>query len=306
MFKCIIIYMLLPTFILAKVITPIQEVKNYNKAKVALGKKLFFDKTFSKDGKISCASCHGDFGSDSSAYSVGVNGKRGHIQSLSIFNAVNNYKFFWNGRSSTLKDQIDGPIHSDFEMGMSEQSIENKLNSSKEYKSMFLDVYEKAPSYTLFKDAIVAFEKTLVTPNSRFDRYLKGENTLTPFEIEGFNSFKEHGCIVCHNGVNIGGNSMQMMGNVIPYPYVKNQPDLYSITKNKADKNVFRVPSLRNISKTAPYFHDGSVSTLEEAVIKMAHHNLGTVLEYKEVESIVAFLKTLDGDIPSTWSHHDN
>jgi cytochrome c peroxidase len=302
MYKILLLSFLLKSLFFAEVITPIEEVKHYDKEKVSLGKKLFFDVTFSKDGTVSCASCHSDFGSDSRPVSIGVGGKKGLIQSLSVFNAVNNYKQFWNARASSLEEQIDGPIHNDFEMGISKESIEEKLNSSKIYQQIFSQVYNESPNYQLFKDAIVAFEKTLLTPNSRFDRYLKGEQVLTSLEIKGFESFKQHGCIACHNGVNVGGNSMQMMGSVIEYNYVPGQQDVYAITKDEADKNVFRVPSLRNVNKTAPYFHDASAVTLKEAIVKMAHHNLGTYLESNEVEAIEAFLKTLDGTVPTTWS----
>ncbi len=185
---------------------------------------------------------------------------------------------------------------------MSDQEVEKNLNTSKEYQAIFKKVYNQVPSYKLFKDAIVAFEGTLLTPNSRFDMFLKGKDSLTQLEKDGFNSFKEHGCAACHNGVNVGGNSMQMIGSVIEYPYIEGQSDLYALTKKEMDKNVFRVPSLRNINKTAPYFHDASANTLEEAVTKMSYYNLGTILEDNEREAIVAFLKTLDGDIPKTWS----
>lgn len=286
----------------AQIITPIPQLQSYDKAKVSLGKKLFFDSSFSRDGTVACVSCHNDFGSDSRKVSIGIGGKKGLIQSISVFNATNNYKYFWNGRASNLEEQIDGPVHNGFEMGVDEESILKVLLFNTKYQEQFKNVYNSAPTYKLFKDAIVAFEKTLLTPNSRFDRYLKGEKSLTPFEIEGFTAFKEHGCIACHNGVNMGGNSMQLIGNVIEYSYVQGQQDLYALTKDEKDKNVFRVPSLRNISKTAPYFHDASVDTLEDAVVKMAYHNLGTVLEEKEIESITAFLRTLDGDIPITWA----
>jgi cytochrome c peroxidase len=285
----------------AEVITPIEEVKIVNKDKVMLGKKLFFDTSFSKDETIACVSCHSDFGADSRVVSLGVDGKKGNIQSLSVFNAVNNFKQFWNGRAANLNEQIDGPVYNSFEMDTSKEEIEAKLNSSSEYTNLFSDIYSKKPSYELFKDAIVAFQKTLVTPDSKFDLYLKGEKQLTQREKRGFKLFKNYGCAVCHNGVNVGGNSMQLIGSIVEYPYVKGQADLYSITQKQSDKNVFRVPSLRNISKTAPYFHDGSAQTLQDAVEKMAYHNLGTVISEREVQAIIEFLKTLDGKIPTTW-----
>jgi len=302
MYKLFIILSLVSTSIYAEIITPIKKVESYNVGKVALGKQLFFDKKLSKDGTISCASCHSDFGSDSRVVSIGVNGQKGAIQSLSVFNAVNNYKQFWNARAPSLNSQMDSPIHSAVEMGNSIENIEQYLKSSKIYNKLFKDVFSKKPSYLLLKDAIVAFEKTLVTPNSHFDRFLEGKESLTRLEKKGFYLFKNYGCAACHNGVNVGGNSMQMIGNVVEYPYIKGQSDLYSITNKEVDKNVFRVPSLRNITKTAPYFHDGSVKTIEGAVGKMAYYNLGMVLEDTDIKAIVSFLKTLEGEVPTTWS----
>lgn len=300
--KIVFLQFILVFSLFAEVITPIKEVKVFDKSKVMLGKKLFFDPSFSQDGTVACASCHSDFGADGRVVSLGVGGKNGNIQSLTIFNAVNNFKQFWNGRAANLNEQIDGPVHNSFEMDTNKEEIEKKLSVSKEYAKLFSDTYSKKPNYELFKDAIVAFQETLVTPDSKFDLYLKDKTKLAPIEKRGFKLFKNYGCAVCHNGVNVGGNSMQLIGSVIEYPYVKGQADLYNITKKESDKNVFRVPSLRNISKTAPYFHDGSAVTLQEAVQKMAYHNLGTIISEQEVQSIIAFLKTLDGKTPTTWT----
>jgi len=299
--KIITLFLLIHFVLLADIITPIVDKKSFDKDKVALGKELFFDSSFSKDKKISCASCHSDFGSDKRDISIGSDGRKGKIQSLSIFNAVNNYKQFWNGRAKNLYEQIDGPIHSNFEMNMNKESIEAYLNSSKNYIKRFKKIYNKKPNYNIFKDAIVAFEETLLTPNSKFDQFLRGEIILNKKELKGYKLFQSLGCSTCHNGVNIGGNSMQLFGNVIKYQYKKGQPDLYDLTKVISDKNVFRVPSLRNVSKTAPYFHDASANNLEAAVEKMSYHNLGIILSGAQTSAIVSFLKTLNGDIPKTW-----
>jgi cytochrome c peroxidase len=300
-YQLLLLFLFFSAISSADIITPIEKNTSYNKSKVSLGRLLYFDKKLSKDGTISCASCHSDFGADKRAVSVGVDNKKGQIQSLSIFNAVNNYKLFWNGRADTLMEQIDGPIHTEHEMGNSIDNIENYLLSIPKYNKLFNSVYAKKPNYKLLKDAIVAFVETLVTPDSRFDQYLRGEITLSAQEHQGFKLFKYYGCASCHNGVNVGGNSMQQIGNVIDYPYVENQLDLYDITKKESDKNVFRVPSLRNISKTRPYFHDASVLNLEDAVQKMAYYNLGMVLDKKDLTAIVAFLITLEGKKPLTW-----
>lgn len=299
--KIVFLQFVLILHLFGEIITPIERVDTFDENKVMLGKKLFFDPSFSQDGTMACVSCHNNFGSDERTVSIGVGGEKGNIQSLSVFNAVNNFKQFWNGRAANLYEQIDGPVHNSFEMGTSKEEIEKKLSTSKEYIELFSSAYSKKPNYHLFKDALVAFQETLVTPDSKFDLYLKGEVKLEQIEKKGFTLFKNYGCAVCHNGVNVGGNSMQLIGSVIEYPYKKGQADLYSITKKEADMNVFRVPSLRNISKTSPYFHDGSTSTLKEAIEKMAYHNLGTTISDKEVQAIIAFLKTLNGEIPTTW-----
>jgi cytochrome c peroxidase len=147
-------------------------------------------------------------------------------------------------------------------------------------------------------DAIVEFEKALVTPNSRFDRYLRGEAALSKTEMEGYRRFKAYGCVTCHNGINIGGNSFQKMGLFVPYAYDEKVEDRYAVTQQSRHKNVYKVPTLRNIALTAPYFHDASAKTLKKAVQKMSYHNLGTDLDEEDVELIVAFLETLTGEKP--------
>lgn len=293
------------TYSHANIITPLSLKDNINEAEVHLGKKLFFDKNFSKDKTISCASCHSDFGSDKRRVSIGVKGQAGDIQSLSVFNAVNNYKQFWNGRANNLHEQVDFPIHNGLEMGISQEDVENYLAINDEYKKLFLKVYKKDPSYELFKSALVSFEQTLITLDSKFDQYLRNEVVLNQLEEQGFDLFKSYGCASCHNGKNVGGNSMQLIGNVIPYTYQEGQNDLYALTKKEVDKNVFRVPSLRNVTQTAPYFHDGSAQTLKEAIVTMAYHNLGLLLQNDEVEKIEAFLKTLEGKMPVTWNFNE-
>jgi len=289
----------IPIFILAQeVITPIYKV-TYNKQKALLGKKLFFDKSFSADGTISCASCHKpEYGSaDIRPVSIGVYGKKGDIQSPPVYNAVFNFRQFWNGSAKNLFTQIDGPIHNSFEMGLDNKKVEKILNSNKEYKKIFKKIYHTDYiTYDMFKDAIVEFEKALVTLDSKFDLYLKGKVKLTKKEAKGYKLFKSYGCITCHNGVNVGGNSFEKIGVIY---HIKNRiGDRYEITKKEEDKFVYKVPSLRNIALTAPYFHTGNVYDLESAVNIMAYHNLGLHLKKEEVDDIVAFLKTLTGKTP--------
>jgi len=279
-------------------ILPIEPIKNINEKKAKLGKMLFFDPTLSKDNTISCASCHKmEFGwADNTKTSKGVFQRDGKINSPTILNAVYNFRQFWNGRVETLKEQANGPIHTNYEMDMTSTEIENKLNKNKSYKKMFKDIYHKEKiSYDNVIDSIAEYEKTLTTPNSKFDLYLKNQKTLTKEEKNGYELFKRYGCITCHNGKNIGGNSFQKIGIVIKYDDCF--LDRYDVTNKKFDKCVYKVPTLRNISKTAPYFHDGSAKTLKEAIKKMAYHNLGIELEKKEINDIETFLKTLDADL---------
>ena len=173
------------------------------------------------------------------------------------------------------------------------------MNASKEYKRKFHAVYGTSTiTYEQVLDAIVEFENALTTPNSKFDKFLRGETNLNKDEKDGYVLFKQNGCITCHNGINIGGNSFQKMGIFVDYELKEDYPDRSKITNIPSHKNVFKVPTLRNINKTAPYFHDGTAKTLKDAINTMAKYNLGVELENEEVEKIIAFLKTLDGELP--------
>ena len=301
-FKYIKIFLLLPIFLFAlrnEPITPIPQKVDYNKQKAELGKKLFFDPIFSEDSTISCASCHfpSKAGADPRPVSIGVYGKKGNIQSPPVYNAVFNFRQFWNGRAFDLKEQIDGPTHNPVEMGMNNKKIEKILNSNHYYHELFYKTYGKTYiTFKMFQDSVAEFEKALFTPNCRFDRWLREEINLTEDEKKGYMTFKKLGCINCHNGVNIGGNSFQKVGVI--HPRKKRWEDRYEITHNPFDKNVFKVPTLRNIELTSPYFHDASAKTLSEAVDKMAYFNLGLILTPKQNREIVLFLKTLTGEDP--------
>ena len=288
-------------FIFAKEpIEPIPKKVVYDRQKALLGKYLFLDTLLSKDEKVSCATCH-DLergGADSKAVSTGVEGKNGFINAPTVFNAYFNFKQFWNGRAKDLKEQANGPLHAPHEMGMTRGMVEKRLNSSPFYKKLFKKVYGTGTiRYEEVLDAIAEFEKALYTPNSKFDRFLRKETLLDPLEKRGYLLFKKLGCITCHNGINIGGNSFQKMGLVIPYDKPPSA-DRYEITKERKDRYVYKVPSLRNVVLTAPYFHDGSVKTLEAAINKVSYHNLGFKLSKKEIEAIIAFLNTLTGERP--------
>ena len=294
--------LLLPLLLLAQsAILPIPQKVRYDKKLAQLGKILFFDPTLSSDETISCASCHkpSHAGADDKPLSIGVGGQKGDLNSPTVYNALFNIAQFWNGRATTLQEQVAGPLHNPKEMNMSDSLLLVRLQSSSYYANAFKELFgSEKITVDMVAKAIAEFEKALYTPDSKFDRFLRKETTLSPTEHRGYLLFKELGCITCHNGVNLGGNSFQKIGTVIPYPGTLPH-DRYEVTKNPADKGVYKVPSLRNIARTAPYFHDGSVPTLRQAVEKMSYHNLGFRLTPKEQRAIVAFLKTLTGRQPA-------
>ena len=297
----IIIFIFFTIFLTAKEpITPLPQTIKYNKDKALLGKYLFFDPILSKDKSVSCASCH-DFdhgGADPRPVSIGVGGKKGRVNAPTVYNSYFNFRQFWNGRAKDLKDQANGPVHAPNEMAMDAKTIERRLNNNKFYKKLFKKVYKTDNiKYWMVLDAIAEFEKALITPNSKFDRFLRKETNLSPLEKKGYLLFKQLGCITCHNGINIGGNSYQKIGAINPYDKAP-VGDRYEITKREFDRYRYKVPSLRNIVLTAPYFHDGSVETLQEAIDKMAYHNLGFRLSEEEKKALIAFLKTLTGEKP--------
>jgi cytochrome c peroxidase len=285
------------TFLLADLIQLIKPVK-FDLQKALLGKELFFDKNFSADKNISCASCHNPTvgWADRRKVSVGVFGRKGNIQSPTVLNAVFNFRQFWNGRAKDLKEQIRGPVCDYDEMGLSIKTIEKILNSSP-YKEKFQKIYHKKYiTYDMFADSVAEFEKALVTPNSKFDRFLRKEVNLTQEEKRGYFLFKRYGCITCHNGINIGGNSFQKMGVI--FPLKKCVGDRFEITHKSFDKCLYKVPTLRNIALTAPYFHNASADNLYDAIQEMAYRNLGFKFDKKDALAIEAFLKTLTGKIP--------
>jgi len=301
-FKYIKIFLLLPIFLFAlrnEPIIPIPQTIKYDREKALLGKELFFDSSISEDGTVSCASCHSPRfgGADPRPVSIGVYGKLGNIQSPTVYNSVYNFRQFWNGRARDLNEQIDGPTHNPVEMGLNEEKVEKILNNNKRYKKLFQKIYHKNKiTYDMFKDAIVEFETALITPDCRFDKWLRGEIPLSKEEKEGYLLFKKFGCITCHNGINIGGNSFQKIGVIHS---VKNRVgDWFEVTKNPIDKFVYKVPTLRNIALTAPYFHNAETDSLSEAVQNMAYYNLGLYLSEDDNKKIVSFLKSLTGKKP--------
>lgn len=282
-------------------ISPIPQTVKYNQAKALLGKRLFYDTLLSKDNTVACVVCHNlsSGGADARKVSQGVYGRLGNIQSPTVYNARYNFKQFWNGRANNLKEQAKEALENPNEHDMNPQLIEQRLNASTSYKKLFYKAYHtKKITFNETIDAISEFEKALITPNAKFDKYLRGESSLNHQEKDGYILFKQYGCITCHNGINIGGNSFQKMGTFFPYKTKASYPDRAEILKNKKYHNVFKVPTLRNIALTSPYFHDGSSKTLLQAVKKMAYYNLGIDIPDDDAQKIVAFLKTLTGEKP--------
>lgn len=281
------------------IITPLPKEPNYNYKKALLGKKLFFDTRLSHDNTISCASCHllKDGGDDNIPLSIGIDGKKGTRNAPTVLNARYNKLQFWDGSTKSLEEQINGPIHNPVEMASNFKEIISKLKKDEKYHKEFIDLYSNGITSSNITNAISEFEKALTTPNSKFDNFLRGDKTaLNKDELNGYQLFKDYGCISCHNGVNIGGNLLQKIGTIEEYN--TNDLGLYNITKNKEDKFYFKASSLRNVELTAPYFHDGSIKTLEAAVNIMIKHQVGFLIDEKERNDIIKFLKTLTGKTP--------
>ena len=284
-------------------IQPIPISFDWDSAKIELGKKLFFEPRLSKSGWISCNSCHNlsTGGVDNLPTSIGHKWLFGPINSPTVLNAKFNRAQFWDGRAKDLKEQAKGPIANPMEMASNHALAVSALQSIPEYVQWFKEVY-KDENITIdnVADAIAAFEETLTTPNSRFDLWLNGyDEKISESEKEGYDLFKGKGCVICHNGIGVGGNSFQKFGVAKPYDKDTQTLGRYNVTKDEKYKYVFKVPLLRNIELTAPYFHDASTWSLSEAVHIMAEYQLGTTLTDDETGKIVAFLKTLTGDQPS-------
>lgn len=283
-------------------IPPIPEQFDLNPNTILLGEKLFHDKNLSTDQTVSCASCHdlNKGGTDRKTVSTGIQDRLGTLNSPTVFNAGFNFAQFWNGRAKDLQTQAVGPLFNPIEMGnKSWNSILDYLNSSTEYQHLFEKAYGLPIETNHLLDALADFQKSLITPNSRFDKYLKGEtDALNTIELEGYELFKSRGCISCHQGINMGGNMYQKAG--IFENITNDSSDIWNgrfeVTKKESDKGLFKVPTLRNIAITAPYFHDGSAKTLAEAVDIMGQAQLGTQLTEAEIQKIVAFLESLTGE----------
>ena len=271
--------------------------------RVALGEKLFNDKRLSKDDTLACVSCHelGKGGVDRTRVSTGIGGAKGSINAPTVFNSGFNFRQFWDGRAASLEELAAGPVHDPKEMGSNWPEVQAKLGRDQALVAEMKSAYADGLNPKNIQDAIATYERSLVTP-SRFDRHLRGDKTaITAEEQQGYQLFKSYGCVACHQGVNVGGNMFQVFGVIGDYFKKRggvNDADLgrYNVTKAESDKHVFKVPGLRNVALTAPYFHDGSAATLEDAVDVMFRFQLGRAAPAKDKESIVKFLRSLNGE----------
>jgi len=274
--------------------------------RIALGRMLYFEKRISLNQDLSCNSCHqlDAYGVDGEATSPGDKGQRGGRNSPTVYHAAGYFTQFWDGRAADVEQQAKGPILNPIEMAMpSAEAVVARLKAIPGYREVFSKAFPGTPdpiTYNAVGIAIGAFERRLVTP-SRWDQYLTGsKGALKDDELEGLKVFTNVGCMVCHTGEFLGGTSYQRVGAVEPWP---NQDDQgrASVTKSPSDRMMFKVPTLRNIAKTAPYFHDGSAKTLDQAVRMMGKHQLGLELSDPEVTAIVAWLGALTGELPKAY-----
>lgn len=277
-----------------------------NAEKVELGRKLYYETRLSKADDVSCNTCHllDEYGVDHKPVSTGHKDRKGPRNAPTVYNAAGHIAQFWDGRAADVEEQAKGPVLNPKEMGMPEKEVvEERLKEIEGYKKEFAKAFpeaDKPVSFDNMAKAIGAFERKLVTP-APWDKFLAGkDDAISEKAVKGFNTFTEVGCDTCHNGKLLGGNMYQKLGLVEEWP---NQEDKgrYKVTEKEADKMKFKVPSLRNIEKTGPYFHSGDVEKLDKAVRMMATHQLGKDLDDKQVDQIVAFLESLTGEIPSDY-----
>jgi len=292
----------------SSVIRPIPPPIALDERKVHLGRRLFTDPGLSKDGTISCASCH-DLelgGADGRTRPVGIGGQIGEVNTPTVLNSRFSFRQFWDGRAATLEEQIDGPLEHPAEMGASWEEVLARLSGDPSYGAAFAEAYPGGVTRANVKDAIATFERSLVTPDSPFDKFLRGDaEALGAEALRGYELFQSYGCVGCHQGVALGGNMFQRLGVVRDYFADRGdvtRADLgrFNVTGREADRHVFKVPTLRNVALTAPYFHDGSAASLDDAVRVMARYQLGREIPAADRAAIVAFLRSLTGELPES------
>ena len=291
-------------------ITPIPDFIELDKRKVALGRRLFHDTQLSRDNTVSCASCHdlARAGVDANPVAVGVAKQMGTVNSPTVLNSGFNFSQFWDGRAATLEEQAEGPVHNPIEMASNWPEVIAKLSRDAQYVRDFQSTWpgeRGAITAGHIQSAIAEFERSLITPDSAFDRYLKGDaQALNAEARKGWDLFRNLGCIACHQGVNMGGNMYANLGIMGDYfadrgkQPGKSDMGRFNVTGREEDRHMFKVPTLRNIARTAPYFHDGSITQLEKAVDTMARYQLGVELSQPDRNALVAFLSAQNGRLP--------
>ena len=276
------------------------------KAQEDLGRMLFYEERLSKNHDVSCNSCHKltNFGVDNEATSLGHKEVRGPRNSPTVYNAAGHVAQFWDGRAADVEEQAKGPVTNPKEMAMPDEDyVLEVLNSIPGYLTAFEEAFPEDEDPITFENmarAIGAFERKLSTP-ARWDEFLAGDDeALTTAELEGFHTFVEVGCQTCHNGALVGGTTYQKVGAIKAWPNQKDQ-GRFEVTGEDADRMMFKTPSLRNVTETHPYFHDGGTETLEEAVRMMAEYQLGQDLSDEQVTGIVTWLGSLKGELPTEY-----
>lgn len=285
-----------------------QEVDDVDWDKVELGRALFHDKGLSADETVSCATCHAieEGGDDGLRVSIGIHDQEGPINSPTVLNSRYHFVQFWDGREETLEDQAKGPIEDPLEMGNDLATALEYLEGSEVYREAFTDLYEEGITEDTLAHAIAEFERTLITPDAPFDDFLRGDKeAMDEDAIAGLEAFMDVGCTSCHGGKILSTDSFQKMGLVNDTYFEDRGTEItdadlgrYNVTGDESDKHYFKVPTLRNVALTGPYYHDGMVDTLEEAVETMAYYQLGRELDEETVDQMVAFMHSLTGEIP--------
>lgn len=284
---------------------PLTPPKAVDLNKTRIGKVLFSDPRLSRDGSVSCASCHDLYngGDDGRVTAIGIGGAVGPINTPTVLNSALNFSQFWDGRAESLADQVAGPIHNVVEMGSSWDAVVAELREDEDLVALFGRVYAERITAENIADSIAAYESMLITTGSPFDRYLEGDdNAISEKAKRGLYTFINLGCVSCHQGRNIGGNMYQefgVMGNYFEDRGNVTEADYgrFNVTGRESDRFLFKVPSLRNVAETGPYFHDGSAETLEVAVSTMVRYQLGRNIPEQDISDIVKFLETLSGSV---------
>jgi len=285
-------------------ISPLPLEQELSPGLVALGDRLFHDTRLSQDNSISCASCHqlSTGGTDRLARSTGVGGALGGIKAPTVYNSGFNFVQFWDGRAETLEEQAAGPVHNPLEMASNWREVISKLTTDPKMVETFTALFPDGITEENIVRSIAEFERSLVTAGSRFDRWLRGDDkAINELELQGYQLFKSYGCVSCHQGVNVGGNLYAYMGAMGDYfsdrgsKITEADFGRFNVTRKDEDKYFFKVPSLRLAAINAPYFHDGSVANLDEAVQIMGRYQLGREIPVHEIDAIVAFLHSLVG-----------